>query len=151
MEWMRSIDAYCERIGPGFWAEPVNAVTNLAFVIVAFWLWRRAHGVERILCAVLLTIGVGSWLFHTYAVVWAGIADSLSILVFILVYIFAAKPGVLGFVPPTGGFGCRRFHSICGPHGVGVRCGAVLCRVGDLLARAVVDRALCGVAAYASS
>jgi hypothetical protein len=25
------IDAYCERLGPGLWAEPLNALTNLAF------------------------------------------------------------------------------------------------------------------------
>ena len=35
MDLMRSIDNYCERLDPGFWAEPLNAVTNAAFVIGA--------------------------------------------------------------------------------------------------------------------
>jgi hypothetical protein len=30
-----SIDIYCERIGPDLWSEPVNALTNLAFVLAA--------------------------------------------------------------------------------------------------------------------
>ena len=34
MGWARQIDAYCERLGPEFWAEPVNAVTNAGFVLV---------------------------------------------------------------------------------------------------------------------
>ncbi len=32
MDWLAPIDAYCERLGPGVWAEPVNALTNLAFL-----------------------------------------------------------------------------------------------------------------------
>ncbi|MFT7390517.1 MAG: hypothetical protein ACI9ZH_000740, partial [Paracoccaceae bacterium] len=35
MDPMQAIDAYCERLGPQFWAEPVNAATNLAFLIGA--------------------------------------------------------------------------------------------------------------------
>jgi len=29
------IDNYCERIDPSFWSEPVNAMTNLAFIVAA--------------------------------------------------------------------------------------------------------------------
>ena len=39
---------------------------------------------------VLAMIGVASGLFHTLAVRWTGAADSLSILIFILIYLFAA-------------------------------------------------------------
>ena len=35
MDWSAPIDAYCERLGPQFWAEPVNAATNGAFLIAA--------------------------------------------------------------------------------------------------------------------
>ena len=35
-----TIDNYCERIGDGFWAEPLNAITNLAFILAAFFSWR---------------------------------------------------------------------------------------------------------------
>lgn len=93
MDWHQSVDSYCERVGPEFWAEPVNAVTNLGFVLVALWLWPRCRGVAwaRVLCVVLAAIGVGSWLFHTHARVWAGAADVLPIAVFVFVYIFLAN------------------------------------------------------------
>ena len=41
---MDRIDAYCERLGPAFWAEPVNALTNAAFPIAAWVAWRRWRG-----------------------------------------------------------------------------------------------------------
>jgi hypothetical protein len=38
------IDAYCERLGPGLWAEPLNALTNLAFIVAALiCAWRLGH------------------------------------------------------------------------------------------------------------
>ena len=43
MTWTAPIDAYCERLDAGFWAEPLNAATNLAFILAAvacFGLWR---------------------------------------------------------------------------------------------------------------
>lgn len=94
MNWTEAIDAYCERTDPSFWAEPINAVTNLAFVVAGLLMWRRCAGLPltgRILAAVLVAIGIGSFLFHTFAQPWAGMADVLPILVFILIYIFAAN------------------------------------------------------------
>lgn len=95
MDWTRQIDAYCERLGPGLWAEPVNALTNLAFVIAAAWAWRRLRGQEaplaRLMAGVLAAIGVGSALFHTFATPWAALADTVPIGLFILVYIYAAN------------------------------------------------------------
>ena len=38
------IDIYCERLGPGFWAEPLNATSNLAFIVSATLL---AWGLHR--------------------------------------------------------------------------------------------------------
>ena len=35
MDWTASIDGYCERLDPSFWAEPLNAWTNLAFLLAA--------------------------------------------------------------------------------------------------------------------
>ena len=92
MDWSASIDAYCERLGPDAWAEPVNALTNLAFILAALWAWPRVRGMAtgRVLAGVLFVIGVGSGLFHTLATAWASMADTLPILAFILVYIYAA-------------------------------------------------------------
>lgn len=98
MELLREIDGYCERVGPAYWAEPVNAVTNAAFVIAALILWRRSAGVPlaRALCVFLALIGLGSYLFHTHAQVWAAIADVTPIALFILLYLFAINRDVWG-------------------------------------------------------
>ena len=44
----------------------------------------------RVLAVILALIGIGSFLFHTFAQTWAGLADVLPILMFILVYIYVA-------------------------------------------------------------
>ena len=93
MDWTAPLDGYCERLGPGFWAEPVNFLTNAAFLIAAIWCWRRAKGLAlpRALSALLFAIGIGSALFHSFATVWASLADTLPIGIFILAYVFAAN------------------------------------------------------------
>lgn len=99
MELTRAIDAYCERIDAGYWAEPVNAVTNAAFLLAAVVMWHRSAGLPlaRLLAVILGMIGLGSYLFHTHAQVWSAIADVVPILGFILVYIFAINRDVWGF------------------------------------------------------
>ncbi|WP_171235447.1 ceramidase domain-containing protein [Ruegeria sp. HKCCA6837] len=95
MEWIREIDGYCERLSPDYWAEPINAITNAAFLISAWLMWRRVRNQDMplamILVALLAMIGIGSYLFHTHAQVWAALADVVPILPFILVYIFAVN------------------------------------------------------------
>ena len=93
MDWMQEINAYCERTDAGYWAEPVNALTNLAFVIAAAVMWPRVRGLPlgQALCCVLAVIGVGSWLFHTHAQVWSALADVIPILIYVLLYIYTAN------------------------------------------------------------
>lgn len=75
------VDLYCERTGPEFWSEPVNALTNLAFVAAGLWgVWmakrRRSGGFALLLCWWVVAIGLGSFLFHTFAnrlTMWADI------------------------------------------------------------------------------
>ena len=45
---------------------------------------------------VLAAIGIGSYLFHTHAQVWSAMADVIPILLFILLYVFAATRDFLG-------------------------------------------------------
>ena len=82
------IDIYCERMDAGFWAEPVNAVTNAAFLVAAFVLARRLRGSDDraawFLTALVAAIGIGSFLFHTFATGWAAIADVAPIALFML-------------------------------------------------------------------
>lgn len=94
--WLTPIDSYCERLGPEFWGEPLNAVTNGAFLAAALYalvLWRRAG--ERDwqalwLIAVTFIVGTGSFLFHTFANRWSLLADVLPIAVFIYSYFLLA-------------------------------------------------------------
>ncbi|NOE25179.1 ceramidase domain-containing protein [Ruegeria sp. HKCCD6157] len=95
MDWIREIDGYCERVSADYWAEPINAITNAAFLIAAWIMWRRVRDQDmplaKGLVVILAMIGVGSYLFHTHARVWAALADVAPILLFILVYIFAVN------------------------------------------------------------
>lgn len=85
------VDSYCERTAPGLWNEPLNAVSNAAFLIAAlllFLMLRRAATAPRsiwLLPALIAVVGVCSWTFHMAATAPTAALDSLSILVFILV------------------------------------------------------------------
>lgn len=83
------IDSYCERLDASFWAEPVNFVTNAAFILAALYVWPQVRGMiwGQVLAVILFVIGVGSALFHSFAQTWAAIADVVPILIYVLVYI----------------------------------------------------------------
>lgn len=95
MAWTDQVFRYCERgSDPAFWAEPVNAVTNLAFIIAAasasVHFFRAPNnergGPETVLIALVFAIGIGSFLFHTFATRWAALADIGPITLFMLTY-----------------------------------------------------------------
>lgn len=123
MDWTQKVDIYCERTDFAFWSEPLNAVTNLSFILAALFCWNlavrrdRMEGLTVALLVILTSIGIGSFLFHTVAARWAGAADTIPILIFILVYLYAATRRFFGapvwmavavpvlFVPFAIGFG----------------------------------------------
>lgn len=113
MDWFAPVDAYCERAGPEYWAEPVNALTNAAFVLVAMVMaWRlRGSGLALgwAMVAVLAVIGLGSFLFHTHANRLTGLMDVAPILAFILLYVFAATRDFLGARPWLAGLAVLAF------------------------------------------
>jgi hypothetical protein len=96
MDWSTPIDLYCERTDASFWSEPANALTNAAFLIAAaaaFSSWRRAGGRDRpalALIAVVVAVGIGSFIFHTVATRGALLADVIPIAVFIYAYLLLA-------------------------------------------------------------
>src|SRR5262249_15057528 len=75
-----------------FWAEPLNAWTNLAFLLaalLAFDLWRRQKATDwpvATLIAVVVLIGIGSFLFHTMPAPWSRHADVIPIRLFAFGY-----------------------------------------------------------------
>jgi hypothetical protein len=90
------IDLYCERTAIGLWNEPYNAVSNIAFLIVAILAWRklgnRAYSDywEKGVIVLAAMIGIGSLLFHTVATSWAAQADIIPIWMFVGSYALLA-------------------------------------------------------------
>jgi len=109
MDFSRRIYNYCERgflPGPGaddFWAEPWNAATNGSFMFAALLGLILALRAGRLdgpviwLTVLTFAVGVGSFLFHTYAVVWAALTDTIPIMLFILSYFAIAMRCYGGF------------------------------------------------------
>ncbi len=106
MDWFRAVNSYCERTDAGYWSEPLNAISNGAFLVAAWLAWRLASRAGdragQALALILGAIGVGSYLFHTHAQVWAMMADVVPIQIFILVYLALATVRLFG-VPWWGG------------------------------------------------
>jgi hypothetical protein len=67
------MDVYCERVGPGLLAEPLNAISNVSFLLAAWAAWVLARRVGalspgvQVLVALGVSVGVGSILWHTFA------------------------------------------------------------------------------------
>ena len=111
MAWSDPVDLYCERLGPGFWAEPINASTNAAFLVAALIAWRRAGGdaFGRVLALLVGAIGIGGFLLHTVAMGWAATADVVPVLLFILTYLHAANRIFFGSRPWLAALGAAAF------------------------------------------
>jgi hypothetical protein len=97
------LELYRERGGdPGFWAEPFNAVTNISFLIAAYFAYRLAAHRKAVtpltltLVILAFTVGIGSFLFHTAAgpvTLWL---DVIPIVVFQVLFLWLAYHRILG-------------------------------------------------------
>ena len=138
--WHDKIYSYCERGGnDAFWAEPINAWSNLAFVVAALAalvLWLRSaggvrRGVDLFMIFIVAVIGVGSFLFHTHASRWAMVADVAPITVFMLFYFgyvlrrFLSLPWLVVLV------GVGAFYGILN-YAEGIRCDGGRCLNGSI-------------------
>jgi hypothetical protein len=87
LERLSRLQLYCERDGPGPWAEPLNLVSNLAFFVAAALLWRALRRPAArplpweapLIVALLAAVGAGSALWHSFARPWAQAADVVPI------------------------------------------------------------------------
>ena len=87
------LDLYCERMDSGFWAEPVNAFSNIGFVFAAYFCWRMARreqvrdsGIVAI-TVMIVAIGIGSFLFHTMPSAVTRWLDVAPVFIFQLLYL----------------------------------------------------------------
>jgi len=95
-----SIDIYCERVSSDLFAEPINFLSNIAFIIAFYILIRRLKDASfgdkalkncsTILTYIILFIGLGSFLFHAFGNLWSAFADTFPIMIFILFYLYIA-------------------------------------------------------------
>ena len=96
MDWSEPVDLYCERTDASFWSEPVNALSNAAFLVaaaLALDLWRRGDRKDwpaLALIVIVAAVGVGSFVFHTVATRAVILADVVPIGVFIYGYLLLA-------------------------------------------------------------
>lgn len=101
------IDNYCERTDASFWSEPINAVTNQSFIIaglVAISLLRKTSAPPLylwLLAGMMLLIGIGSFLFHTFATPLTALADALPIYAFQLTFLWCYPRFALGVGRPV--------------------------------------------------
>ena len=91
-----AVDRYCERTSAAIDAEPINALTNLAFLVAAWAAWRlhrraprsQAGGLISVLIANIAIVELGSFAFHTIATNWARWLDIGPIVLFMLLYLW---------------------------------------------------------------
>lgn len=101
------LDLYCERVSPGLFAEPLNALSNVAFIIAAWAAWilaRRSQTVAAdiwILIALSIVIGIGSALFHIFATGWARFLAEVPILLFQLWYLWLYLRTMMALTPQS--------------------------------------------------
>lgn len=90
VNWNEHLDEYCERGSAAFWAEPVNALTNLAFLVAALAIWHTLRPCRSVptsiglLAPLMALIGIGSFAFHTLATRWSQALDVVPITLFVL-------------------------------------------------------------------
>lgn len=91
------LDSYCERAGDAsLLAEPINAVTNIAFMVAALMAAKYLQGISPrrapdayLLCIILFLIGIGSGLWHLTPSPTTVILDVFPIIAFINLYLAA--------------------------------------------------------------
>jgi hypothetical protein len=116
----RTVDAYCERTSAALDAEPLNAITNIG-MLVAAWaaarLQRRqpnrdAAGLITAMIVAIVAGGVGAFLFHTTATVWAVVLDMLPFLVFMLLVLWLTLTRFFAFTPLAAALGLAAFLAV---------------------------------------
>ena len=116
-----AVATYCERTGTAFWAEPVNALTNLVFLVATVLAARallRSRQPPRelwdlwLLVALAAAVGTGSFLWHTLATPWSALADVIPILLFISVFLLSFLIRVAQLSPSTAVIAFLAFQAV---------------------------------------
>src|ERR687893_484762 len=89
----------------GLFAEPLNALSNVSFLLAALAAWELAQrtgtlssGV-RVLIAIGASVGIGSILWHTVPTMLTLVLDIVPILIFIMWFVWLYARNVIGMQP----------------------------------------------------
>ena len=95
------IVSYCERTDWGLWQEPINLISNFAFIVAFFALvyqirqFKKVSRIYYFFVSWVLVIGLGSISFHLLATPLAMWLDVVPIFSFIIVYLIWANKRIL--------------------------------------------------------
>lgn len=96
------LDLYCERQHDGLLAEPINTLTNMAFVWAAIEAWNLAGARKCRSTGIVLMIflaglvGIGSAVWHMCQTPWSSSLDLIPILLFQLSFLWLYLTGIAG-------------------------------------------------------
>ena len=54
----------CEQVRPGFFGQPINSATSLAYVVAGAYVARHGESRPRLWSALLVALGIGSIAYH---------------------------------------------------------------------------------------
>ena len=89
------VSYYCERVSVGFFGEPLNAITNIFFMLSAILILKFYR--DYISFFSISFIGISSFAFHTYPSSITGLLDVIAIVTFMLIFIIKMYRQILRF------------------------------------------------------
>lgn len=88
---------YCERTADHIFSEPLNSITNIAFIFIAYFIFKKYRKADYslILSGLIFFIGVGSFLLHTFPSRLTALVDVVFILFFILFFLYVLSRKII--------------------------------------------------------
>src|SRR5690349_5862900 len=92
--YFHSVIGYCERVGNGILTEPINLFSNLSFFLSAVLIFRMLKNSKKlsigywILFGLVVLIGVGSSLWHSFRTPFTHALDAVPIYLFIVIFLY---------------------------------------------------------------
>ena len=88
---------YCERTAADIFSEPLNSLTNLAFIFISYVIFKNYKNYKNglIFSGLIFCIGLGSFLLHTIPSKITALIDVIFILFFIIFFLYILYKNVL--------------------------------------------------------
>jgi hypothetical protein len=87
------MSAYCERTEPGWFAEPLNTVTGLAYFVASWQAWKQLERARwrqqwdlHLLAGLIALVGFSSILWHASGIPWLFWLDVAAVVAFAAAY-----------------------------------------------------------------